>query len=625
MSIEKARAREAQTGKRVWYPLTQAILGPMVYGNKWRSDLEAAFKKILPGLPKDERTKAENQARKSVIKSYNRRMTRNLSIVNPANGEEWFQILWKLPFEDERFKITIEKLYSISCAACSKDLKLAKLKMLGTDENFRQSYGMPLGDHYYIPWLAKEVWMDQVLEDASRLLEQVLDSTHGASKVVLPKDVHLQLYFGDIVSRYRGVLFYDFQKEMNVASITCGFEKLLKTLGEITEEQRKKMEVELKAFKDKEEQEREALGKNRGRPPSSKGDMPIKDTRNLASPLAHKNVGKGVLLHATLASFNFLKKQGKIKNSKVWNYDYIELGKEFSTRNFKDGFAVMRDFYVGFAVMRDFYVGFGGGPKTRNARPSTWSVDLSVIDLPTGGEVTGFDGIPSWNVLTNDHVKFSLVVASTVVASTVMDDMGWVLVLCPSTSLVRVERMAIISNKTEEEDAKAYGELWPYALKMAKRGKVSRGKLCEAKNCIRETTDPVDLFPVYAYIAKSKANEAWVEETRKRDEETAGTSKRATRSSTKKEEVLKSLPEVNMEDAPKDKKQGATNDTLMLVKYLVITLQQAISNCALQGEFQQQLHTYGVFSTSLEERALEKSLCETSKRGLFMAKEVENS
>ncbi|KAI5080011.1 hypothetical protein GOP47_0005490 [Adiantum capillus-veneris] len=88
--------------------------------------------------------------------------------------------------------------------------------------------------------------------------------------------------------------------------------------------------------------------------------------------------------------------------------------------------------------MRDFYVGLGGGPKTRNAKPSTWSVDLSVIDLPTDGEVVGFDGIPSWNVLRDDHIKFSLVVASTV-----MDDMGWVLVLCPSTSLVRVERMAI--------------------------------------------------------------------------------------------------------------------------------------------------------------------------------------
>lgn len=54
-----------------------------------------------------------------------------------------------------------------------------------------------------------------------------------------------------------------------------------------------------------------------------------------------------------------------------------------------------------------------------------------------GGLVQGFDGVPSWNELTDDHVKFSLVVASTV-----MDDMGWVLVLCPSTTLSLVERLA---------------------------------------------------------------------------------------------------------------------------------------------------------------------------------------
>lgn len=32
VSMEKARTQEAQSGKRVWYPLTQSILGPMVYG-----------------------------------------------------------------------------------------------------------------------------------------------------------------------------------------------------------------------------------------------------------------------------------------------------------------------------------------------------------------------------------------------------------------------------------------------------------------------------------------------------------------------------------------------------------------------------------------------------------------
>ncbi|MCO5610658.1 hypothetical protein L7F22_064897 [Adiantum nelumboides] len=116
-----------------------------------------------------------------------------------------------------------------------------------------------------------------------------------------------------------------------------------------------------------------------------------------------------------------------------------------------------------------------------------------------------------------------------------------------------------VISKAKEDDAKPYGEIWPYALKTVERGKVSRGKLCKAGNCIRETTgwsDPIDLLLVYAYIAKSKANEGWVEEKQKWDEEIARSSKRATKSSNKKEEDPKPLPEVNMEDAPKDKKQG---------------------------------------------------------------------
>ncbi|MCO5557274.1 hypothetical protein L7F22_010835 [Adiantum nelumboides] len=49
-----------------------------------------------------------------------------------------------------------------------------------------------------------------------------------------------------------------------------------------------------------------------------------------------------------------------------------------------------------------------------------------------------------------------------------------------------------------------------------------------------------------------------VEEKQKRDEETTGSSKRATRATSRKEEGTPPKPilEVNMEDAPKDKKQG---------------------------------------------------------------------
>ncbi|MCO5555628.1 hypothetical protein L7F22_009173 [Adiantum nelumboides] len=491
--------------------------------NKWKSDLELAIKKISPDLTKDERIKAETLAKRSVVKSYNRRMTRNLSVVNPSNLEEWFNILWKLPFEDDKFKITIEKLYAISCAACSQNLKLKMLKMLGTDDNFCQSYGMPLGDHHYIPWLAKEVWMDQVLEDATQLLYQVVDSTQGVNKVELPIDVHLETYFADIINRYRGVLFYEFQKEMNVATppakhvdlknssrrlvyrflmrliakkkinnlpdickawvvisppnycmytssifregkdsngafVLTDWERKhcpwwvdmkkgecleeekesylrhLKgecksdsgSLGEMSEEQKRRVEDELKSIKEKEELEIHALGKSKGRPSNNKGIL-LKDTQNLETPIPQKTSSKEAILYAPLSTFLFIEKHGVKKKSKVWIYDYIVLGKEFASRNFNKGFA----------FMREFYVGLGGGPKRRNSKPSSWSVDLTSIDLPTGLPLHGFEGVPQWNVLTDDHIKFSLLVASCV-----MDDMGWVLVLCSSSTLVSVERFA---------------------------------------------------------------------------------------------------------------------------------------------------------------------------------------
>lgn len=141
-----------------------------------------------------------------------------LSLVNPSNGKEWFEILWKLPFEEPQYKISLEKLYALSSAACSPILKCSMLKLLGQDDNVKQSYGMPLGDHQYISWLAKEVWMDQLLEDAARLVNQVVDSNIGKEKLTLPQEPSLETYFMDIVGRYRAVLFYSFEREMNVAT-----------------------------------------------------------------------------------------------------------------------------------------------------------------------------------------------------------------------------------------------------------------------------------------------------------------------------------------------------------------------------------------------------------------------
>ncbi|MCO5578695.1 hypothetical protein L7F22_032539 [Adiantum nelumboides] len=70
----------------------------------------------------------------------------------------------------------------------------------------------------------------------------------------------------------------------------------------------------------------------------------------------------------------------------------------------------------------------------------------------------------------------------------------------------------------------------------------------------------VDSLSVYAYIAKAQANEAFVEGKRKREDEAPETSKRQTRANTRsygeRMQKLIPIPEVQMEDASKDKKQS---------------------------------------------------------------------
>ncbi|MCO5548165.1 hypothetical protein L7F22_001623 [Adiantum nelumboides] len=118
-----------------------------------------------------------------------------------------------------------------------------------------------------------------------------------------------------------------------------------------------------------------------------------------------------------------------------------------------------------------------------------------------------------------------------------------------------------------EEEGKASTNLWPHALRTAEAGKVTSFTLRQAGDSIRETTgwtDPVDSLSVYAYIAKTQANEAFVEDKRKREDEAPETSKRQTRANTRSggERMQKSTPisEVQTKDASKDKKQSKVHE-----------------------------------------------------------------
>ncbi|MCO5574286.1 hypothetical protein L7F22_028068 [Adiantum nelumboides] len=107
--------------------------------------------------------------------------------------------------------------------------------------------------------------------------------------------------------------------------------------------------------------------------------------------------------------------------------------------------------------------------------------------------------------------------------------------------------MDVLIKDENEEEVKASTNLWPHALRTAEAGKVTSFTLRQAGDSIRETTgwtDPVDSLSVYAYIAKAQANEAFVEDKRKREDEAPETSKRQTQANTRSdgERMQKSTP-----------------------------------------------------------------------------------
>ncbi|MCO5581151.1 hypothetical protein L7F22_035029 [Adiantum nelumboides] len=92
------------------------------------------------------------------------------------------------------------------------------LALLGADDNLKASYGIYGGDHEFIKWCAKEVWMEQLLTEASRMLSQVVERNIGGEELTLPEHPTLAEYFNNILFRYRDTLFEPLSKEMTIAS-----------------------------------------------------------------------------------------------------------------------------------------------------------------------------------------------------------------------------------------------------------------------------------------------------------------------------------------------------------------------------------------------------------------------
>ncbi|KAI5076061.1 hypothetical protein GOP47_0008126 [Adiantum capillus-veneris] len=93
------------------------------------------------------------------------------------------------------------------------------LSLLGTDDNLQSSYGILGGDYEFIRWCAKEVWMEQLLMEASRMLLQVIEKNIGGEQLTLTEHPTLTEYFNKKIFRYKNTLFEPLAKEMTVESL----------------------------------------------------------------------------------------------------------------------------------------------------------------------------------------------------------------------------------------------------------------------------------------------------------------------------------------------------------------------------------------------------------------------
>lgn len=124
-------------------------------------------------------------------------------------------MLWEIPFDSKRSVVTIEKLSQIAISALSEDIKVNMLLLLGGDSNIRETWGLPKGDKAFISWIAKEVWMTQLVESAQTLLEEIISRPIGAP-IVITSETSLVEYFEEIKVVHRAHVFEEIVKDMAV-------------------------------------------------------------------------------------------------------------------------------------------------------------------------------------------------------------------------------------------------------------------------------------------------------------------------------------------------------------------------------------------------------------------------
>ncbi|KAI5060227.1 hypothetical protein GOP47_0024647 [Adiantum capillus-veneris] len=95
--------------------------------------------------------------------------------------------------------------------------------------------------------------------------------------------------------------------------------------------------------------------------------------------------------------------------------DYLSMGKDFVAGIRSDAYKVVHEFFSKLGRNDSTYI--------RNGKPVKWASDLVFIDFPTGCFINKETTMPTWNVLTEAHIRMGITVAA---AS--LRDSGWLVV-----------------------------------------------------------------------------------------------------------------------------------------------------------------------------------------------------
>ena len=102
--------------------------------------------------------------------------------------------------------------------------------------------------------------------------------------------------------------------------------------------------------------------------------------------------------------------------------DYVAMGQDFKNGKKNEVYTKIHEFFMAVGLKKDYL---------RMGKKVKWATDFIFLDFPRGCGLEGFQGVPQWNKLTEEHVRCGVTVASASLA-----DDGWLVMMASLTGWI---------------------------------------------------------------------------------------------------------------------------------------------------------------------------------------------